>query len=43
VSGTYFDQDAPSQAEMQGYNEKARRELQVLSFGWTGLDVSRSG
>jgi NAD(P)-dependent dehydrogenase (short-subunit alcohol dehydrogenase family) len=43
VSGTYFDQDAPSQAELQGYNEKARRELQVLSFGWTGLDVSRSG
>ena len=38
VGGIYFDQGEPSRAAEQAYDEKARRRLKELSFGWTGLD-----
>lgn len=37
-SGIYFDQDEPSRAVGQAYDEKARKRLQELSLRWTGLD-----
>ncbi len=41
VSGIYFDQDEPSRAAEQAYDEKARRRLRELSLRWTGLDDTR--
>jgi NAD(P)-dependent dehydrogenase (short-subunit alcohol dehydrogenase family) len=41
VNGIYFDQDEPSRAAEQAYDEKARRRLRELSLGWTGLGDSR--
>jgi NAD(P)-dependent dehydrogenase (short-subunit alcohol dehydrogenase family) len=41
VNGIYFDQDEPSRASEQAYDEKARRRLRELSLGWTGLGDSR--
>ena len=41
VSGIYFDQDEPSRAAEQAYDEKARRRLQELSFSWTRLDETQ--
>ena len=38
VSGAYFNQDEPSRAAEQAYDEKARRRLRELSLTWTGLD-----
>lgn len=38
VSGIYFDQEKPSRAAEQAYDEKARRRLRELSLSWTGLD-----
>ena len=38
VSGVYFNQDEPSRAAEQAYDEKARRRLRELSLTWTGLD-----
>lgn len=39
VSGIYFDQDKPSRALEQAYDEKARRRLQDLSIRWTESDL----
>lgn len=41
VSGIYFEQDEPSRALKQAYDEKARGRLRELSLGWTGLDGRR--
>ena len=38
VGGIYFDQGEPSRAAAQAYDEKARRRLKELSFGWAGLN-----
>lgn len=38
VSGIYFEQDEPSRADEQAYDEKARKRLKELSLRWTGLD-----
>ena len=38
VSGAYFDQDRPSRALEQAYDEKARRQLRELSLRWARLE-----
>jgi NAD(P)-dependent dehydrogenase (short-subunit alcohol dehydrogenase family) len=38
VSGVYFDQERPSRAAEQAYDEKARHRLRELSIRWTGLE-----
>ncbi|HBG04176.1 MAG: short-chain dehydrogenase [Geobacteraceae bacterium GWC2_58_44] len=41
VTGTYYDQDEPSLATDQAYDQKARRRLREMSLIWTGLGEAR--
>ena len=38
VAGVYYDQEKPSRAAEQVYDEKARRRLRELSYMWTGFE-----